>query len=49
MVTTHNFLHTFPIFSFEIILFIYSLLMCFGALVRALISRIWGETVIPWT
>lgn len=43
MIATHNFLHT-PIFSFEIILFIYSLLMCFGALVRALISRVWGET-----
>jgi hypothetical protein len=42
MVATNNFLHA-PIFSFGVILFIYSLLMGFGALVSALISWTWEE------
>jgi len=31
------------IISFEIMLFIYSLLIGFGTLVSALLSRMWGE------
>jgi hypothetical protein len=42
MVSLNDFFHT-PFFGFMIILFIYSLLMSFGVLVNALISRMWGE------
>ena len=42
MVSAYGFLHT-PLVSFVIILFIYSLLIGFGAIVTELISRIWGE------
>jgi NADH-quinone oxidoreductase subunit I len=42
MVSAHDFFHT-PIFSFGIILLIYSLLISFGVLVNVLASGIWGE------
>ena len=42
MVSAYDFLHTL-FFSFGIMLFIYSLLIGFGAFVRALLSRMWEE------
>jgi len=45
MIATNDFLHT-PIFSIGIILFIYGLLIGFGAFVRVLLSQIWGETSV---
>jgi len=42
MVAINDFLHT-PFFSFGIILFIYGLLIGFGAFVRALLTRMSGE------
>jgi len=42
MVSANDFIHA-RIFSFGIMRFISSLLMGFGALVHALLSRMWGD------